>query len=167
MKRTALSILSITWWLVCWKNNPLQANLAKRYAKALGHPDVIYPPKYVDGEITEAGQEISDHAVLAYKARPLNAVWSSAPYLHDGSVADMYQLLLPAAERNTTFYLGAWDYGPKVLDYVNEPSEGDFLFDTTLPVNSNSGHEYGTGSYDQAVLTEQQRWALIEYLKTL
>jgi hypothetical protein len=149
------------------KNNPMQAQLAKRDAKALGHPDVIYPPKYVDGKIIEAGQEISDHAVLAYKARPLNGVWSSAPYLHNGSVADMYQLLLPAAERDTAFYLGAWDYDPKVLGYVNERSEGSFLFDTTLPGNSNSGHEYGSGAYDQAVLTEQQRWALIEYLKTL
>jgi hypothetical protein len=149
------------------KNNPLQTQLAKRDAEALGHPDVIYPPKYVDGEIIERGQEISDHAVLAYKARPLNGVWSSAPYLHNGSVADMYQLLLPAAERDTTFYLGARDYDPKVLGYVNEPSEGSFLFDTTLPGNSNSGHEYGTGAYDQAALTEQQRWALIEYLKTL
>lgn len=105
--------------------------------------------------------------MLDYKARPLNGVWSSAPYLHDGSVADMYQLILPAAERNTTFYLGAWDYDPKVLGYVSEPSEGGFLFDTTLPGNSNSSHEYGTGAYDQAVLTGQLRWALIEYLKTL
>jgi hypothetical protein len=42
-----------------------------------------------------------------------------------------------------------------------------FLFDTKLPGNGNMGHEYGTGNYGQAALTEQERWALIEYLKTL
>jgi len=149
------------------KNNPLQAQLAKRDAKALGHPDVIHPPKYVDGEIIEHGQEVSDHALLAYKARPLNGVWSSPPYLHNGSVVDMYQLLLPAAERDSEFYLGAWDYDPKTLGYVNEASEGSFLFDTSLPGNSNAGHEYGTGAYGQSALTEDERWALVEYLKTL
>jgi processive rubber oxygenase RoxA-like protein len=149
------------------KNNPLQAQLAKRDAKKLGHPDVVHPPKYVDGEIIEHGQEVSDHALLAYKARPLNGVWSSAPYLHNGAIHNMYQLLLPQAERDTEFYLGSWQYDPKTLGYVNKASEGSFLFDTQLPGNSNSGHEYGTGAYGLPPLSEEQRWALIEYLKTL
>jgi len=149
------------------KNNPLQAYLAKRDAKALGHPDVIHPPKYVDGEIIEHGQEVSDHALLAYKARPLNGVWSSPPYLHNGSVHNMYQLLLPAVERDTKFFLGSWEYDPTGLGYVNEATNTSFLFDTSLPGNSSAGHEYGTGAYGQAALTEDERWALIEYLKTL
>lgn len=149
------------------KNNPLQAELAKRDAAALGHLDVVHPPKYVDGKIIEHGQEVSDYALLAYKARPLNGVWSSAPYLHNGAIHNMYQLLLPQAERDTKFYLGSWEYDPKTLGYVNEASEGSFLFDTGLPGNSNSGHEYGTGAYGLPALTEEQRWALIEYLKTL
>jgi hypothetical protein len=149
------------------KNNPLQAQLAKWDAKKLGHPDVVHPPKYVDGEIIEQGQEVSDHALLAYKARPLNGVWTSAPYLHNGSVHNMYQLLLPAAERDTEFNLGSWEYDPNTLGYVNEASEASFLFDTSLPGNSNAGHEYGTGAYGLPALTEQERWAVIEYLKTL
>jgi hypothetical protein len=149
------------------KNNPIQAKLAQRDAKKLGHEDVIYPPKYVDGKIIEQGQEVSDHALLAYKARPLNGVWSSAPYLHNGSVHNLYQLLLPAAERDKTFYLGSWEYDPNTLGYVNKRTNNSFVFDTTLPGNSNAGHEYGTGAYGKPAMTENERWALIEYLKTL
>jgi len=149
------------------KNNPLQAYLAKRDAKSLGHPEVTHPPKYVDGKLIETGQEVSDKALLAYKARPLNGVWSSAPYLHNGSVPNMYQLLLPASERLKTFNLSEWEYDPIKLGYVNKPSENSFLFDTSLIGNSNAGHEYGTGYYGKAALTEPERWALIEYLKTL
>ncbi len=149
------------------KNNPIQATLAKRDSKNLGHPEVNHPPKYVDGEIIEHGQEVSNHALLAYKARPLNGVWTSAPYLHNGSVPDMYQLLLPAQQRVKQFYLGSWEYDVKHLGYVSQASDKSFLFDTNHAGNSNTGHEYGTGYYGKAALTESDRWALIEYLKTL
>ncbi|MGJ8620008.1 MAG: di-heme-cytochrome C peroxidase [Methylophilaceae bacterium] len=149
------------------KNNPLQAYLAKRDAKQLGHPDVARPPKYVDGKIIEAGQEVSDHALLAYKARPLNGIWTSAPFLHNGSVPNLYQLLLPAKERVKQFSLGSWEFDPKYVGYVMDADENDFVFDTTLLGNSNAGHEYGTGAYGQPALTEDERWALVEYMKTL
>ncbi|MGI9228381.1 MAG: di-heme-cytochrome C peroxidase, partial [Gammaproteobacteria bacterium] len=143
------------------KNNPLQAFLAKRDARALGHPEQVYPPKYVDGAIIESGQEVSDRALLAYKARPLNGVWSSAPYLHNGSVPNLYELLLPVARRSQQFYIGSWDYDPVKVGYLQQAQPGAFLFDTGVPGNSNSGHEYGTA------LSEDQIWALVEYLKTL
>ncbi|NQY26645.1 MAG: hypothetical protein HRT92_05650 [Piscirickettsiaceae bacterium] len=153
------------------KNNPLQSYLAKRDAKNLGHPDVVHPPKYVDGEIIEHGLEVSDHALLAYKARPLNGVWSSAPFLHNGSVPNLYQLLLPAEQRTKQFSLCSWEYDTKNVGYVNlamcGTSNDSFIFDTTTTGNSNSGHEYGTGYYEKPALTKQERWALIEYLKTL
>ncbi len=150
------------------KNNPLQAWLAKRDAKSLGHPDVVHPSKYVNGSIIEQGKEVSDYALLAYKARPLNGIWTSAPFLHNGSVPNLYQLLLPAAERDTQFHIGNWEFDPVTLGFATQPSENSFLFDTTLLGNSNAGHEYGTGYYpDKPALTESERWALIEYLKTL
>lgn len=149
------------------KNNPVQAYLAKRDAKKLGHPDVTRPPKYVDGKIIEQGQEVSDHALLAYKARPLNGVWTSAPFLHNGSVANLYELLLPAKDRMKQFSLGSWEFDPKHVGYVLDAKENDFLFDTSIPGNSNAGHEYGTGYYGETALSEEQRWALVEYLKTL
>ncbi len=149
------------------KNNPLQAYLAKRDAKKLGHPDVTRPPKYVDGKIIEKGQEVSDHALFAYKARPLNGIWTSAPFLHNGSVPNLYQLLLPAKDRLKQFSLGSWEFDPKHVGYVLDSEENDFVFDTSLPGNSNAGHEYGTGAYGQPALTEDERWALVEYMKTL
>lgn len=149
------------------KNNPLQAYLAKKEAKKLGHPDVTHPPKYVDGKIIEKGQEVSRKALLAYKARPLNGVWTSAPFLHNGSVPNLYQLLLPAKDRDKHFHLGSWEFDPKNVGYVLNSDDNDFVFDTTLPGNSNAGHEYGTGYYGKPALTEEERWALVEYLKTL
>ncbi len=150
------------------KNNPLQAWLAKRDAKSLGHPDVVHPPKYVNGNIIEQGKEVSDYALLAYKARPLNGIWTSAPFLHNGSVPNLYQLLLPAAQRDTQFHIGNWEFNPVTVGFATQPSTHSFLFDTTLLGNSNVGHEYGTGHYaDKPSLTEDERWALIEYLKML
>jgi len=149
------------------KNNPLQAYLAGHDAENLGHPDILHSPKYVDGKIIKEGEEVSKKALLAYKARPLNGVWSSAPFLHNGSVPNLYQLLLPAKERVKQFNLGSWEYDPINVGYSGVKTSNSFLFDTTLKGNSNAGHEYGTGYYGLPALTEQERWALVEYLKTL
>lgn len=149
------------------KNNPIQAYLAKRDAKKIGHPDITHPPKYVDGKLIEKGQEVSRKALLAYKARPLNGVWTSAPFLHNGSVPNLYELLLPASERSKTFYVGALTFDPKKVGFLTTQTENSLLFDTSVIGNSNAGHEYGTGYYGQPALTEQERWALVEYMKTL
>ena len=149
------------------KNNPLQAYLAGKDASSFGHGDEIHPPKYVDGKIIEKGQEVSQRALLAYKARPLNGVWSSAPFLHNGSVPNLYQLLLPASQRVKQFHLGSLTFDVKQVGFEMTKNEDSFLFDTTLQGNSNAGHEYGTGYNDLPALTEEQRWQLIEYIKTL
>jgi hypothetical protein len=149
------------------KNNPLQAYLAQKDANKFGHGDEIHPPKYVNGKVIEAGQEVSEKALLAYKARPLNGVWSSAPFLHSGAVPNLYQLLLPAKDRVKQFYLGSMEFDPKNVGYVMTQVKDAFLFDTTLAGNSNAGHEYGAGYGNVSALTEDERWALIEYIKTL
>ena len=149
------------------KNNPLQSYLAIRDSKKLGHPEEIHPMKYVDGEFIEMGLEVSEHALLAYKARPLNGVWSSAPFLHNGSVPSLYELLLPAEERSKVFYLGNWEFDPEHVGYVSDKSSDAFEFDTRLRGNSNSGHEYGTGKDRLQGMNDDQTWALLEYLKTL
>lgn len=148
-------------------NNPLQSLLAIRDSAKLGHPDEIHPPKYVDGEIIERGEEVSERALLAYKARPLNGIWAGGPYLHNGSVPNLYELLLPAAKRTKSFYIGAWEFDPVKVGYVAEQRSGSFFFDTSLKGNSNAGHEYGTGEYGTAPFSEEEIWALIEYMKTL
>jgi hypothetical protein len=110
-------------------------------------------------------------ACLSYKVRPLNGVWATPPYLHNGSVPNVYALLSPVAERPKKFYLGNREYDPVNLGYLTGEFPGGFEFDTTIRGNSNSGHEFGDDSKKEGVigrsLSPDERRALIEYLKTL
>lgn len=148
-------------------NNPVQSLLAIRDSKEMGHPEEIHPPKYVDGEIIERGQEVSEKALLAYKARPLNGIWTGGPFLHNGSVPNLYELMLPATQRSKSFYIGSWEFDPVKVGYVSEQRPGSFYFDTTLKGNSNAGHEYAIGEDGKSLLTEDQIWSVVEYMKTL
>jgi hypothetical protein len=99
---------------------------------------------------------------LWYRARPLNGIWATAPYLHNGSVPNLQELLLPAAQRSKLFFMGNWDFDPVRVGFeTGSPFAGASVFDTRLPGNSTAGHAYGTD------LSEAERTALIEYLKTL
>lgn len=97
----------------------------------------------------------------AYGARPLNGIWATAPFLNNGSVPNLYQLLLPADQRAETFYVKSREFDPVNVGFETEEVPGAFLFDTSQPANSNAGHEFGTD------LSDAERWELIEYLKTL
>lgn len=101
---------------------------------------------------------------MAYKARPLDGIWATAPYLHNGSVANLYELLLPPEQRRKTFRVGTRSYDPDLVGYsTRDDAPGNtFTFDTALPGNSNTGHDYGVAS-----LSPTQRRALLSYLKTL
>ena len=101
-----------------------------------------------------------------YKTRPLNGIWATAPYLHNGSVPTLAALLQPAANRPKSFSIGVRTYDPINVGYQTEVP-GFPRFNITNPDgtaiigNSNAGHEYG------AKLSAEQRTQLIEYLKTL
>jgi mono/diheme cytochrome c family protein len=98
---------------------------------------------------------------LKYKAAPLAGIWATAPYLHNGSVPNLYELLLPSDERTSKFYVGSREFDAKKVGFKTEQAPGTTLFDTSLPGNSNAGHDtYGT-------FNEEQRWQLVEYLKSL
>ena len=102
-------------------------------------------------------------ATDGYANSPLDGVWLRAPYLHNGSVPTLYDLLLPAEERPTQFYRGYDVYDYENLGFVSSGPEAEaagFLYDTTERGNGNGGHEYATD------LTEDERRALLEYLKT-
>jgi cytochrome c5 len=98
--------------------------------------------------------------IFSYKARPLNGIWATAPYLHNGSVPTLHDLLLPPAKRPKTFTVGRLEFDPKKVGRLSDGTV-PFVFDTTVTGNSNRGHEYGTA------LGDDDRWALVEYLKTL
>ena len=100
---------------------------------------------------------------MVYKGRPLQGIWATAPFLHNGSVPNLWELLLPPAQRSKTFYLGTREFDPKNVGYETAKSaDNSFLFDTSLPGNANAGHDY-----NNAGLTDADRQALIEYMKTL
>jgi mono/diheme cytochrome c family protein len=114
-------------------------------------------------------------APLAYRARPLGGMWATPPYLHNGSVPSLYQLLIPAGQRDKVFYVGSREFDPKAVGYSTSKIDGAFEFRTdqpndSHPGNSNAGHEFsntpGKGVIGRE-LTDDERWAIIEYLKTL
>jgi len=117
------------------------------------------------------GLPIGVRELRAYKARPLAGIWATAPFLHNGSVPSIYQLLSPQDERATTFYKGTFEYDPRHLGYRTEAFANGFMFDTRITGNHNSGHEFRAGTRGNGVigrlLQAEERWALLEYLKVL
>lgn len=99
--------------------------------------------------------------LTTYKARSLHGVGFTGPYLHNGSVPSIYELLLPPEERTKQFHVGSKKFDPVNLGFSTEPEFGTVLLDTTQIGNGNGGHYYGTH------LNDDERYALIEYLKTL
>jgi mono/diheme cytochrome c family protein len=110
-------------------------------------------------------------APLKYKVRPLNGIWATPPYLHNGSVPNIYLLLSPVAERPNTFYLGHRDYDPVNVGYRYDELSGGFKFDTAIRGNQNTGHEFNDDGKKSGVigrgLSPDERRALVEYLKQL
>jgi mono/diheme cytochrome c family protein len=112
---------------------------------------------------------------LAYKVRPLNGVWATPPYLHNGSVPTVEALLGPPEDRPKKFYLGSREYDPVNLGYKFDKITNGFEFDTSIRGNWNTGHEFRKEySKDKEIkgvigpaLSPADRKALIEYLKTL
>ncbi|MGN6732277.1 MAG: cytochrome c, partial [Candidatus Binatia bacterium] len=120
----------------------------------------------------EYGDERFSHfrKTFGYANSPLDGIWLRAPYLHNGSVPTLRDLLEPSAKRPRTFYRGYDVYDQKNLGFVSDVGEEKgkkfFLYDTderNEPGNSNKCHEgkrYGTE------LSAVEKDALLEYLKT-
>jgi mono/diheme cytochrome c family protein len=123
-------------------------------------------------------------APIAYKARPLNGIWATAPFLHNGSIPTLWALLSPYDERPKRFWLGNREFDPVNVGYRTERVPGAFeLVATTVDRrgavtpkrgNWNGGHLFdvatprnrGAGIIGRP-LDPAERRALVEYLKTL
>jgi cytochrome c5 len=124
--------------------------------------------------------------VAGYKPRPLEGVWATPPFVHNGSVPNIYEMLLPPEQRTKRFFVGRRLYDPKHLGFVHEPEgddEGGFWLDTSLPGNRNTGHAFSASPKQLAaaakdpqghplppgvigpLLTDAQRYEILEYLK--
>lgn len=105
------------------------------------------------------------HKTNGYLANELTGLWLRGPYLHNGSVPTLRDLLLPSSERPKTFYRGYDLIDSKYGGFVSRagtPAERfGTRYDTKTPGNDNSGHLYGTD------LSPQDKQRLLAYLKTL
>ncbi|MBE9053284.1 c-type cytochrome [Nostocales cyanobacterium LEGE 11386] len=100
-----------------------------------------------------------------YATMPLDGIWLRAPYLHNGSVPTLRDLLEKPENRPSKFYRGYDVIDREKVGFISTISEEDgnkyFEFDTSKPGNSNSGHLYGTE------LSPDEKDALVEYMKNL
>jgi hypothetical protein len=110
-----------------------------------------------------------------YQAPPLDGIWATAPYFHNGSVPTVYHVLNSKTRPRVytrSFRTGAEDFDPAKLGWktqdLKEPIDSSLpgfakrkIYDTTQPGRSNGGHTFGDK------LSEDERMAVIEYLKTL
>lgn len=99
-----------------------------------------------------------------YLALPLQALWLTGPYLHNGSVPTIADLLKPASDRPKKFYRGYDVIDRENIGFVSsgdDARQDGWLYDTSLRGNGNKGHKYGVD------LGDDQKRALLEYLKTL
>jgi cytochrome c553 len=119
------------------------------------------PP--TEKQIREKVCTSTNDPLLAYKGRSLNGIWATAPYLHNGSVPTLWDLLLAPEQRPKTFKTGSTEFDPNKVGFKPaDDADNPFVFDTSRPGNSNLGHDYGTGQ-----LSDEDRQAIVEYLKTL
>ncbi|ESP91123.1 di-heme-cytochrome C peroxidase [Pseudoalteromonas luteoviolacea] len=126
-----------------------------------------------------------------YKARPLNGIWATAPYLHNGSVPNLYSLLSNPSQRPTFVELGRLEFDPvnvgitqgKHIEALNHRNDlppanqvddyqgGYFVLDTRQAGNHNTGHAFTNDTSVPGKIgrefSHEEKMALIEYLKTL
>lgn len=139
------------------------ANLYERRIAPAGLPQPLATDDRLRRCMTESSQ------LLAYKGRPLTGIWATPPFLHNGSVPTLYDLLLPPDQRPPAFLMGTREFDPRKVGLVTGAAAGNtFVFKTRdaagAPIagNANLGHDYGN-----ARMTDDERWALVEYMKAV
>ncbi|MFL0810845.1 MAG: hypothetical protein K6L76_10555 [Agarilytica sp.] len=116
--------------------------------------------------LTVANLKDDNDSRYCYKARPLTGIWATAPYLHNGSVPSLWDLLQAPKHRPASFWVGSYELDAKKVG-INT-NKGESLFQvfqpdgvSFQPGNANSGHTFGTH------LSDEEKWRLIEFLKSL
>lgn len=114
---------------------------------------------------TSAKATTATTASYPYESRVLEGIWAVAPYLHNGSVPTLAQLLTPSAQRVAEFKIGS-AYDKDHVGLAVAQSQFNFTLKTTgcddrNSGNSRCGHDYGT------TFTDAEKKALLEYLKNL
>ncbi len=134
-----------------------------------------YKNSWFGKEKDDEGKPIEGTLNAGYQAPPLDGVWATAPYFHNGSVPTVYHVLNSKTRPKIytrSYKTGKDDYDPGKLGWkitvlergpgAKAPAlERRKVYDTTQPGRGNGGHPFGDK------LSDQERLAVIEYLKTL
>lgn len=123
------------------------------------------PEESVGMDFEALPQSAQPKSGCPYESRALYGIWATAPYLHNGSVQSLAELLKPAAERKASFMLGP-EYDLVNIGLSDAQTRFDYTLETTDcsaidSGNSRCGHEYGV------TLSDEEKAALLEYLKAL
>jgi mono/diheme cytochrome c family protein len=156
---------------------PLETIGTDRRLAEAASPEFIddYLKSWLAQEKGADGKPFPVQTIRGYQAPPLDGVWATAPYFHNGSAPTVYHVLNSKARPKLftrSYRTEVDDYdtaklGLKITmldqppDAKMPPSERRKIYDTSQPGRGNRGHTFGD------ILTEQQRAAVIEYLKTL
>jgi hypothetical protein len=135
---------------------------------AIGHWTAPTVDWYAESWYAREGKSWLE-VIEGYYAPPLDGIWATAPFFHNGSVPTLEGVIDPSKRPATwTSNMSADDYDLQAVGWMNKPFDIDLtldggfgLFDTARPGNSNQGHTYG------AELSAEEQRALLEYLKTL
>ena len=157
--------------------------MREKYYRATGFSD------HVQAELNGYGQLDLPQVLPGYKPRPLAGIWATAPFLHNGSVPTLYELLSPVPASSERFPVGHRTFDPVNVGLVTRPSATEgFWLNTRLQGNRNTGHEFragyvepcrivtGAGGAEHAdvqhqfgvigpELSDYDKRAIIEYLK--
>ncbi|MEO0896023.1 MAG: hypothetical protein AAFY71_06465 [Bacteroidota bacterium] len=112
-----------------------------------------------------SGPQTDGKPSYGYMAPPLDGIWATAPYLHNGSVPTLYALL--DSKKRPAYWErsgDSHDYDPENVGWnytERNNGKGEWTYDTTQPGSGNMGHYFGDR------LSERERKAVLEYLKTL
>jgi hypothetical protein len=129
------------------------SNYMKLYSRGRPNDFAMAKDLYVDNP--KANWQKSG---ASYWASPLEGIFASSPYFHNGSVRTLWEVLTPPKQRQEAFFTGSTEFDSAGIGIK---SEGAFLYDTKEPGKGNAGHVFGTE------LTREKKAALIEYLKSL
>jgi len=123
----------------------------------------LFPRAARRGSVAKSGaacEDVPNTGPVRYEARVLEGVWAAAPYLHNGSIATLKELLTAPADRVAAFAVGP-NYDAETVGLSKDQPVGSADRVASNAGNSNQGHAFGTG------LDAHRKRALIEFLKKL
>lgn len=127
----------------------------------------LTPQAFLQSQVRNLyGHAAPEQGKPTYESRVLYGIWAAAPYLHNGSVPSLWALLQKPADRPKSFALGSNKFDAKNVGLDTTASPSGYTFtaascDNVNDGNSNCGHLWGTN------LSDDDKWALIEYMKQL